>query len=235
MRTVGMAAAVAAVLAVSGPARAAEWERDGLAWRVVLSDAEIRELTGDARAASRWVPDPTARVAVTGAAEVLDLVNDLGGRNGVEVSGAVGVPGVLVWPAAGTTPFVRLVAFQADARQSLNGLTRRWDDVTRRVGGGWADAGRFRLRANPDGTVSLVGGAGGRFRLKRHPDGSVSLGHPECETCLAPAAPGPVVWRPGVWAARWADAAGDAVRWTLRFHPDGTATLAPSSPAAGGR
>lgn len=221
-------AAVCLGLFLAGSAPAADWQRDGLAWRVTLSDADVQELKRDAVAVARWVPEPSARVAITAAAEVLDLANDLGKRNGVEVSGVLGVPGAFVWPAAGTTPFVRLVAFQDEARQDLSVVAKKWDDLSRRVGGrvsaGWADAGRFVLLANPDGTVSLAGGGSGaaRFKIARHADGSVSLWHPDGKPCACPPAVGPSVRGA---AAKLADTAAGVARWTLRFGPDGTASL----------
>ena len=221
-------AAACVGLLLAGPAAAADWQRDGLAWRVTLSDDDIQELKRDAVAVARWVPEPSARTAITAAAEVLDLANDLGKRNGVEVSGVIGVPGAFVWPAAGTTPFVRLVALQEETRDGLESAAKTWGDVTRRVGGkvatGWADANRFVLRCNPDGTVSLAGGGAGaaRFKISRHTDGTVSLWHADGKPCACPPAVGPSVRGA---ATKLADAAAGAVRWTLRFAPDGTASL----------
>jgi hypothetical protein len=222
----------AAVAAIGSPAAAADWQRDGLAWRLVLTHADVRELRADADAVARWVPDPTARTAVTAAAEVLDLIDEAGGENGVELSGVLGVPGAFVWPAVGRTPFVRLVAFQTEARQDLADEARVWKDLARRVGGrfaaGWADAGRFVLRANTDGTVSLAGGGAGaaRFRLSRSAEGAVCLCHADGQDAVLVPVVGPAVRGA---AARLTAAANGVGRWAIRFAPDGSARLVPAA------
>jgi len=74
------------------------FERQGLAWKLTLSEADVQALSQSATFASDFIPDPEVLLAVTFAIGFIESVDSLGGNNGVDISGILGTPTIIVTP-----------------------------------------------------------------------------------------------------------------------------------------
>lgn len=69
----------------------------GVVWNVELNHAEVNTLTTGAGVAALAIPPPVD-VAVAAVPAYVALIDQIGGDNGVDISGVIGAAGVIVTP-----------------------------------------------------------------------------------------------------------------------------------------
>ncbi len=149
-------------------------EVKGLAFRLQLSDNDVKELSKNAAVLDAVIPDPEIKAAIKTSVAIIELTNVIGGRKGVELTGIVGTPAVFIYPQ-GKGSLFQLVTDAAGRAEKegkklwihyrgiMNGfgdkLAAGWDKYTPfGGGGGGVDVGRMHSNAERIGDWE-------RFRL----------------------------------------------------------------------
>ena len=136
-------------------ANSAKFEQSGLAWRLVLEDSDVQKLKqGAALAALIMNPEPAVSKAVAMAIGMIDLVNEIGGRRGVEITGVISTTNTVVTPK-GKGPYGELVK----TGKELSKLGEHWGGI---VNGNIEKAGDW-LKENDPGPA--IGRALGTFHI----------------------------------------------------------------------
>jgi hypothetical protein len=125
-------------LLFSTQAHSASLDRTGLAWRVTLENSEIQDLKkGGALASMIANPEPAISKAIAAGIQIIDVVNEVGGRRGVEITGLIGTSVNTVTPK-GSGPYDILVG----AVDEISGIGDHWAGILHRnvnKAGDWLD------------------------------------------------------------------------------------------------
>jgi len=92
------------------------FQRQGLAWKLSLSEGDVQKLSNSATFASQFIPDPEVSAAVILSIEYIQQVDNLGRNKGVDISGILGTSTLIVTPR-GTFNIMNVV-------QIVNGVAK---------------------------------------------------------------------------------------------------------------
>ncbi len=160
------AVAFAAIVTVPSDARAAKFERSGLAWRLVLENSEVQDLKKGAALATLVAnPEPAVSKAVAAAIGMIDLVNEIGGRRGVEITGVISYSATTITPK-GNGPYGELVK----AGKEISKLGEHWGGI---ANGNIEKASDWLAESDPGPAIANALGIGRRKKKNRHTPGGM--------------------------------------------------------------
>lgn len=150
------------------------------AWRLTLENEDVQQLKqGVVLTVLVANPDPVITKAIAAAIQVIDTVNEIGGRKGVEIIGILGTSNLVIVPKGSGGFYGELVK----VRNEIDKMGRHWEGIFRENGDKiskgwkkWTGQGGGR-KDNPwiaRGTREKVG-EWERFRLIALPDNQVAF------------------------------------------------------------
>lgn len=155
-RRVMLAVVTTAFLTCTPSLYAASYQRSGLAWKVSLENKDVQALKTNGGLLSALIsnPEPVVSKAIAAGIGIIDLVNEAGGRKGVDIAGVHGQPNTVITPK-GRGPYAEL----ARIGRSLSKVGEHWGGI---ANGNIEQASEWLASHDPGPAIAEALGVGRR-------------------------------------------------------------------------